>query len=230
MPPKVRTSANRLCIFHHGALPSVRKACENIGIQWKNACQLSVPKASHDAKAIATSVTLAAVKNTRPLRRRDQHQRKQQAVLRLVAEQPEANAGKDRPDRHQIKRAADQRRGEKAVLADQHIVERHRHRQREQQAERTPDDRAHHGEIRHEADQRPADERHGVGKMRQQGGDEQEGRRVMPGEIAGEIPAEQRNLDLLLNIPVPSLRGLAIERQPARGPDVDEIGRDAQSG
>ena len=63
MPPKVRTSANRLCIFHHGALPSVRKACENIGIQWKNACQLSVPKASHDAKAIAI-VTTAAVKNT----------------------------------------------------------------------------------------------------------------------------------------------------------------------
>ena len=46
------------------ALPSVRKACENIGIQWKNASQLSVPKASQEAKASATAVT-AALMNTR---------------------------------------------------------------------------------------------------------------------------------------------------------------------
>ena len=53
-----------LCSFHHVALPSVRKACENLGIQWKNASQLSVPKASQEAKAIAIAVT-PALTNTR---------------------------------------------------------------------------------------------------------------------------------------------------------------------
>ena len=52
-----------LCILPHGARPSVRKACENIGSQDKNACQLSVPKASHDTPAIAAATT-PAVKNT----------------------------------------------------------------------------------------------------------------------------------------------------------------------
>src|SRR6267142_3167868 len=63
VPPKYRTSAKMLCILPQVALPSVRKACENIGIQWKNACQLSVPKASHDANAIAAATT-PAVQNT----------------------------------------------------------------------------------------------------------------------------------------------------------------------
>ena len=52
-----------LCILPQGARPSVRKACENIGSQWKKACQLSVPKASHDTTAIATATT-PAVQNT----------------------------------------------------------------------------------------------------------------------------------------------------------------------
>jgi hypothetical protein len=45
-------------------LPSVRNACENLGIQWKNASQLSVPKASQEAVASTTAVT-AALMNTR---------------------------------------------------------------------------------------------------------------------------------------------------------------------
>src|SRR5665213_218658 len=48
-----------LCSFHQGALPSVRKACENIGIQWKKACQLSVPNASHETAAIVTAGVVA---------------------------------------------------------------------------------------------------------------------------------------------------------------------------
>ena len=53
-----------LCSFHQGALPSVRNACENIGIQWKNACQLSVPKASQETAA-SIAATTPAVTNTR---------------------------------------------------------------------------------------------------------------------------------------------------------------------
>ena len=39
---------------------------------------------------------------------------------------------------------------------------------------------------------------------------------------------EQRELDLLLDIPIIGQRRMAIEHEPAGGPDVDEIGRDAQ--
>src|SRR6516164_9310508 len=63
LPPKWRTSDKALCSFHQGALPSTRKACENAGIQWKNACQLSMPKASQEANASAAP-TIAAVTNT----------------------------------------------------------------------------------------------------------------------------------------------------------------------
>ena len=124
--------------------------------------------------------------NTRHCDGGDQHERKQQAVLRLVAEQPEADAGQHRPHRHQIQRAADQRRGEKAVLADQRVVEHHRKRGREHPAERTADDAAHHREIGNEACDHPADEGHRIGKHRKQRSDEQERRRIVPGEIAGK--------------------------------------------
>ena len=144
-----------LCIFHHGALPSVRNACENFGIQWKNASQLSVPKASQEAMAITTAVT-AALMNTRQCAGCDQHDRKQQPVLRLVRQKPEADACQYRPYRDQIERAADQRRGEESVLPDQRIDERHRNGEREQIAEVAADDRAHRDKKRHEADQRPS--------------------------------------------------------------------------
>ena len=51
-----------LCILNQVARPSVKKACENIGIQWKNACQLSVPKASQDDVAGNTAVIPAKAK------------------------------------------------------------------------------------------------------------------------------------------------------------------------
>src|SRR5262249_13565204 len=61
-------------------------------------------------------------------------------------------------------------------------------------------------------------------------GYEQERRRIMPGEIADKILPEQRDLDLLLDVPVIGERGRAIEYQPARRPDIDEIGGDAEAG
>src|ERR1700742_1452537 len=62
LPPRKRTMEKMLCSFHQVALPSVRKACENFGIQWKKASQLSVPKASHDTHARTTAVTPAEMK------------------------------------------------------------------------------------------------------------------------------------------------------------------------
>src|SRR5579863_2889666 len=64
LPPNVRTRPNALCSLKKVARPSVKKACENIGIQWKNACQLSVPKAIHDTSA-STAVVAAAEANAR---------------------------------------------------------------------------------------------------------------------------------------------------------------------
>ena len=141
------------------ALPSVRNACENFGIQWKNASQLSVPKASQEAMASTTAVT-AALMNTRQCPAAISTMRKQQPVLRLVRQQPEADACQHRPHRDQIERAADQRRGEESVLPDQRIDERHRKRKRQQIAEVAADDRTHHDKIGHEADHSPADKGH----------------------------------------------------------------------
>ena len=65
--------------------------------------------------------------------------------------------------------------------------------------------------------------------MRQQTGDEQKGRRIVPGKVAFIALAEHRDLNLLLDIPVVGLRGVAIEHEAPGGPDVDEIGRDTQA-
>ena len=118
--------------------------------------------------------------------------------------------------------------GEKAVLADQRVVEHHREGSGEHQAERTADDAAHDREIGNEARDHPADEGRGIGQHRKQRSDEQERRRIMPGEIAGEILAEQRELDLPLDVPVIGQRRMAIQHEPARRPDVDEIGGNAE--
>ena len=65
--------------------------------------------------------------------------------------------------------------------------------------------------------------------MRQQGCHEQKWRRIVPGEVARIALAEHRDLNLFLNIPIIGQRRMAIEHQLACGPDVDEIGRDAQA-
>src|ERR1700677_1164568 len=49
----------------------------------------------------------------------------------------------------------------------------------------------------------------------------------MPGEITDEILLELREFNLFLDNPVPGLRRMALEREPARRPDIDEIGRNA---
>ena len=217
-----------LCNFHHVALPSVRKACENLGnpVEERQPALGAEGEPGYDEHRDRRH---AGADEHAPMPGRDQHDRKQQPVLRLVRQQPEADAGKHRTYRDQIERAADQRRGEKAVLSDQRIDEHHRNGEREHNAEVAADDRAHDGKIRHDADQNPAEIRHRIGQLRQHGCDEQERRGIMPGKIADKILTELRDLDLLLDVPVIGLCRKAIEHQTPGGPDVDEIGRDAEA-
>src|SRR6185312_12439175 len=104
---------------------------------------------------------------------------------------------------------------EESVLADQRVDERHRNRERQQIAEGVADDRAYRDEKRQKADRGPAHEGELIGKLRQRGGDEQERRRIMPGEVADEILAKFGDLDLLLDVPVIGLRRETIEHQAA---------------
>ena len=75
---------------------------------------------------------------------------------------------------------------------------------------------AHDRQIGQQADRNPADESDGIGKFRQHGCDEQERRRIMPGKIADKILAQQRHLDLFLDVPIVSCAGCpSSTRRPA---------------
>ena len=65
---------------------------------------------------------------------RDQHDRKQQPELRLVGQKSQAQTGKRRMPLQEPERAADQRRGEEAILAGRHVPERGRKSEREEDA------------------------------------------------------------------------------------------------
>jgi hypothetical protein len=88
---------------------------------------------------------------------------------------------------------------------------------------------AHHGEVWHETRRRPGDEASRIRKLREPHRDKQKRRRVMPGKIAGIIPAQHIDLNLLVNRPVPGERALAFEGEFTCGPDVDVVGADEAS-
>src|SRR6202035_2423066 len=100
---------------------------------------------------------------------------------------------------------------------------------RQQEPEAAPANRTHDNEIGHETDRGPAEIGHAIGKKREQRGNEQKRWWVMPGEIALVALAEDRDLNLLLDIPIISQCGMAIEHEAAGRPHVDEIGRDSQA-
>ena len=52
----------------------------------------------------------------------------------------------------------------------------------------------------------------------------------MPGKVAVEVLPQQRDLDLLLDVPVVGQRRRAVEHELAGGPDIDEVGWDAEPG
>ena len=103
-----------------------------IGIQWTKASQLALPKASHDktARLTATNAATATVCST-PIG--DQHQRKQQAELGFVGEEPE-RAASAQSLFHEPKRAADECGGEETVLAGGYVPDRGGKSERNQDA------------------------------------------------------------------------------------------------
>ena len=79
-------------------------------------------------------------------------------------------------------------------MPDQRIDENKWNGEREHNAEVVGDDRAHDGNIRHDAGKYPAEMRHRIGQQRQHGCDEEERRGVLPGKIALKILTELRDL------------------------------------
>ena len=71
-------------------------------------------------------------RNSQPAPVGDQHDRKQQTELRFVGEEPETDTGQRRMPLQQTERAADQRRGEEAVLPGGDVPDRGGKSEREQ--------------------------------------------------------------------------------------------------
>ena len=176
---------------------------------------------------------------------RDQHQRDQHAELRLVGDQAEQHAGEHRPAVEHHQRAAEQRRGEKAVVAvadvDEHGREGERQQQPEPALQRDEVQRASFraarpaGRIaapcRGRAQRRrlPDRERERVGHQRQQPGDEQEERRIVPA-VERRLRRRRSPARGRVRRPVERRGGLAVEHKGAGGIDVGEVGAERAAG
>ena len=192
-----------------------------IGIQCTKACQLALPKASQDSAASPIAAA-AATSDGQPAPVRDQHKRKQQTELRLVGQQPETNAGKRRPPLQQSERAADQRRGEEAVLPGGDVPQRGGKAERNENAG-AAENAAMRRDISGERRQQRNDRRDQKRQRRQRRGDEQKRRRIVPAVIVGKIVADDADFGLLVRRPVVGGGRLAVEREPSRRDDIDEI-------
>ena len=162
-------------------------------------------------------------RNGQPAPVGDQHDRKQHTELRFVGEKPETDSGQRRLPLQQTERAADQRRGEKAVLPGGDVPDRRGKSEREQnagaQAENASDGRDVSSERRHQ----PDDCRDQIRQRRQRRGKEKRRRRIMPAVIALEIVADGAHFGGAVQRPVVGSRSLAVERKPPGRPDIDEI-------
>ena len=154
---------------------------------------------------------------------RDQHDRKQQPELRLVAQKSQAQAGKRRMPLQEPERAADQRRGEEAVLARRHVPERSRKSEREEDAGAASQNSTKRRGVGGERCREPDESRDKVRQRRERGGDEQEWRRVMPAVVVRKVMADGAHFGCLVQGPVVGGSGIAIEREASRGPHIDEI-------
>jgi len=157
----------------------------------------------------------------------NERDRKQQAKVRLVGQQPDKDTGQSRSPLDQSERAADQPGGEESVLADDEVRQHRGERGAEEIADAIADDGADRREIGGKGPEGPDNPRGGVGNERQRGGDEQKGWRIVPAEIAVEAMPDSALLDELVCRPVVDRSSVASERHPPGSPDVDEIGRHA---
>ena len=189
------------------------------------ACQTSPPSV---AKLIATSAAMVAIAAAiaAPALACEQCDRNQHAELRLVGEQPDQHARKPRPAIEQLQRAAEQRGGEKSVLAVADIDEHGGEGGCDQQRLRARQDRADRGEIGRETSGEPQRQAPGIGKRGDEKRDGEEERRIVPAEERHLAPAEGRFLRGVLKCGIVGIGGLALPGQLTRGIDVGEIGAD----
>ena len=93
--------------------------------------------------------------------------RKQQAKVRLVGQQPDKDAGERRSPLDQSERAADQSGGEESVLADDEVRQHRGERGAEEIANAIADDGADRREVGGKGAEGPDNPRGGVGNERQ---------------------------------------------------------------
>ncbi len=160
----------------------------------------------------------------------DEHQRNQHAELRLVGEQAEQDAGEDRPCIEQHETAAQERRGQEAVLTVAEIDEGDGKREREHHRLPARHDRADGHQIGCERQRAPDQQRPGVGNERERRRHEQEHRRVVPSVGRHIAAVEGGLLGGVLALDVVGRVRLARQHKLARRPYVGEVGADRLAG
>jgi hypothetical protein len=161
--------------------------------------------------------------NSQPAPIGDQHDRKQQTELRFVGEKPETDPGQRRMPLQQAERAADQCRGEEAVLPGGDIPDRGGKSEREQNAGAKPENAGDRCGVSGERRQKPNHRRGQIRQRRQHSCEEKRRRRIMPAVIAVEIVADRAHFGGAVQRPVVGSRSRAVEREPPGRPDIDEI-------
>ena len=155
-----------------------------------------------------------------------QRDRNQDAELRLVGQQADQHAREPWPAIEPVQRAAEQRRGEKSVLAVADIDEHRREGGGDQQRFLARQDRADRGEVGGKARDQPDRQAPGVGNGGDENGDREEERRIVPAVERHLAAVEHRLLGGMLERGRVGLGGAALPGQCACGIDVGKIGAD----
>lgn len=159
-----------------------------------------------------------------------QHQRDQQAELRLVGEEADEHAGDERPAVELRERAGEKRGGEKAISGMAEIDEHRRMGEGDEGPERVFDKRtfscraknaAYGSEIKRQRYALPQQQRQLIRHCRQQAGEAK--RRVMPA-VELSVRTEDRLLADILWVRVKGRGNVALQHITAGGIDVGKIG------
>ncbi|MDR3497599.1 MAG: hypothetical protein P4L72_00060 [Parvibaculum sp.] len=160
-----------------------------------------------------------------PAARGGEHQRNEQAELRLVGERAEEHSGDDRAAVEQRQRAAGKRRRQQSVLADADAPEKRGRGQRQKKDFTARQDRAHGREIGHErrADPERGGDRIGEKAERRDGEEKErriEKRKIGGGQRVAELAGQQG--DELRHV----IGGgrMPFDGEAARGPIGVEVG------
>ena len=131
-PPHMRTHENTLWILCQPVSPCSSTTVRVNWVEARKAVHTSRAESERDGERQHGDGRGGRGERA-PAPARRQHQRDQQAELRLVGEQAEQDAGEPRPPIELSKRAAEQRGGEEAVMAVAEIDEHGGEGEREQE-------------------------------------------------------------------------------------------------